>query len=106
MSSFADESRYFDNPFRDYSDLDLAVPSVDKLAVKEQLRKTCQLVFSYDGHECRGGIYTGAAGITYSYLHIRPALSEHESRQLLPVAQKLYNKHIQYYEDHDRSLKS
>ncbi|CAG7723925.1 unnamed protein product [Allacma fusca] len=50
--------------------------------------------------DCDGGIYVGAAGITYAYLHIYNVLNDQERQYFLPLAQKLYERHVKYVEMH------
>ncbi|CAG7823215.1 unnamed protein product [Allacma fusca] len=97
--------RYFNNPFQDFGDLNSRVPPVNKQYVKDQLIDLARVVFSKQKHECHGGLYTGAAGLTYSFLHIQSVLTEQENRYFLPLAEKLYQRHEEYFQELGSSLR-
>ena len=89
--------RYFPNPYPDYN-ASVPVPILHKEQIKAQLLDTAKIVFSKKGSDCDGGIYVGAGGYAYAYLHMRHALTPEENQFFLPLALKFYENHVRYHE--------
>lgn len=84
-------SRWFDNPFEDDEF------KLDKAALKVQGLEYLDSAFAKGTRDGDGGLYVGAVGVAYAFLHVAHLLSPEERKKYHSLALNAYQTQAKYY---------
>jgi len=84
MSNRAQSQRWFPNPYEDYKNG--TEVKIHPAGIKMQMMNDIQQIFNNTENDMDGGLYVGAAGCSYLYLHVLNTLTEEEKSKILPLA--------------------
>jgi hypothetical protein len=91
------KTKWFPNPYQDY------VPGLkdyksDPVLMRKYALDLMDAVFAKGIEDGDGGLYVGAVGATYMYLHVAGRLSHEERQKYLPLAYKAFQMQAIFHE--------
>ncbi|CAL8102070.1 unnamed protein product [Orchesella dallaii] len=90
------QRRWFDNPYPDYQSGVEQLPNLEN--VRKLAMEKVEQVFEKGSRDGDGGLYVGAVGCTYMFLHIMDKLTEQERVKLLPLAINAFQLQSVYFQ--------